>query len=95
MAVDADAVRRVAHLARIAVAEDEVAALEGELNAILAFIEQLGEVRVDGVEPMTSVTPMDMRMHQDKVNDGGMADAIVKNAPATEDHYFLVPKVME
>jgi len=95
MAVDADAVRRVAHLARIAVAEDEVAALEGELNAILAFIEQLGEVRVDGVEPMTSVTPMDMRMRQDKVNDGGMADAIVKNAPATEDHYFLVPKVME
>ena len=95
MTVDADTVRRVAHLARIAVAEDEVAALEGELNAILAFIEQLGEVRVDGVEPMTSVTPMDMRMRQDKVNDGGMADAIVKNAPATEDHYFLVPKVME
>ena len=95
MAVDPDAVRRVAHLARIAVAEDEVAALQGELNAILAFIEQLGEVRVDGVEPMTSVTPMDMRMRQDKVNDGGMADAIVKNAPATEDHYFLVPKVME
>jgi len=95
MAVDADAVRRVARLARIAVAEDEVAALQGELNAILAFIEQLGEVRVDGVEPMTSVTPMDMRMRQDKVNDGGMADAIVKNAPATEDHYFLVPKVME
>ena len=95
MAVDADAVRRVAHLARIAVAEDEVAALQGELNAILSFIEQLGEVRVDGVEPMTSVTPMDMRMRQDKVDDGGMADAIVKNAPATEDHYFLVPKVME
>ena len=95
MAVDADAVRRVAHLARIAVAEDEVAALQGELNAILAFIEQLGEVRVDGVEPMTSVTPMDMWMRQDKVDDGGMADAIVKNAPATEDHYFLVPKVME
>ena len=95
MTVDADTVRRVAHLARIAVAEDEVAGLQSELNAILAFIEQLGEVRVDGVEPMTSVTPMDMRMRQDKVNDGGMADAIVKNAPATEDHYFLVPKVME
>ena len=95
MTVDADTVRRVAHLARIAVAEDEVAGLQSELNAILAFVEQLGEVKVDGVEPMTSVTPMDMRMRQDKVNDGGMADAIVKNAPATEDHYFLVPKVME
>ena len=95
MAVDAATVRRVAHLARIAVAEDEVAGLQGELNAILAFVEQLGEVKVDGVEPMTSVTPMDMRMRQDKVDDGGIADAIVKNAPATEDHYFLVPKVVE
>ena len=95
MAVDADTVRRVAHLARIAVAEDEVAGLQGELNAILAFVEQLGEVKVDGVEPMTSVTPMDMRMRPDKVDDGGIADAIVKNAPATEDHYFLVPKVVE
>jgi aspartyl-tRNA(Asn)/glutamyl-tRNA(Gln) amidotransferase subunit C len=95
MAVDADTVRRVAHLARIAVADDEVAGLQGELNAILAFVEQLGEVKVDGVEPMTSVTPMDMRMRQDKVDDGGIADAIVKNAPATEDHYFLVPKVVE
>ena len=95
MAVDAETVRRVAHLARIAVAEDEVAGLQGELNAILAFVEQLGEVKVDGVEPMTSVTPMDMRMRSDKVDDGGIADAIVKNAPATEDHYFLVPKVVE
>jgi aspartyl-tRNA(Asn)/glutamyl-tRNA(Gln) amidotransferase subunit C len=95
MTVDADTVRRVAHLARIAVAEDEVAGLQSELNAILAFVEQLGEVKVDGVEPMTSVTPMDMRMRVDKVDDGGIADAIVKNAPATEDHYFLVPKVVE
>ena len=95
MAVDADTVRRVAHLARFAVAEDEVAGLQGELNAILAFVEQLAEVKVDGVEPMTSVTPVDMRMRRDKVDDGGMADAIVKNAPATEDHYFLVPKVVE
>ena len=95
MTVDADTVRRVAHLARIAVAEDEVAGQQSELNAILAFVEQLGEVKVDGVEPMTSVTPMDMRMRVDKVDDGGIADAIVKNAPATEDHYFLVPKVVE
>ena len=95
MAVDADSVRRVAHLARIAVAEDEVAGLQGELNAILAFVEQLGEVDVAGVEPMTSVTPMDLRMRPDKVDDGGIADEILKNAPETEDHYFLVPKVVE
>ena len=73
MAVDADTVRRVAHLARIAVAEDEVAGLQGELNAILAFVEQFGEVDVEGVEPMTSVTPMAMKMREDKVTDGGIA----------------------
>jgi aspartyl-tRNA(Asn)/glutamyl-tRNA(Gln) amidotransferase subunit C len=95
MAVDADTVRRVARLARIAVAEDEVAPLEGELNAILAFVEQLGEVNVDGVEPMTSVTPMAMKMRIDAVTDGGIADAIIENAPAREDHFFLVPKVVE
>jgi aspartyl-tRNA(Asn)/glutamyl-tRNA(Gln) amidotransferase subunit C len=95
MAVDADTVRRVAHLARIALAEDEVAALQGELNAILAFVEQLGEVDVEGVEPMTSVIPMAMKKREDKVNDGDIADDIVRNAPATEDHFFLVPKVVE
>jgi aspartyl-tRNA(Asn)/glutamyl-tRNA(Gln) amidotransferase subunit C len=62
---------------------------------VLAFVEQLAEVNVEGVEPMTSVTPMQMKMRQDVVNDGGIADAIVKNAPATEDHFFLVPKVVE
>jgi aspartyl-tRNA(Asn)/glutamyl-tRNA(Gln) amidotransferase subunit C len=61
----------------------------------LAFVEQLGEVNVEGVEPMTSVTPMQMKMREDVVNDGGIADAIVANAPATEDHFFLVPKVLE
>jgi aspartyl-tRNA(Asn)/glutamyl-tRNA(Gln) amidotransferase subunit C len=95
MSVDADTVRRVAHLARVAVAEDEVAPLQGELNAILAFVEQLGEVNVDGVEPMTSVTPMAMKMRTDAVTDGGIADAIIENAPAREDHFFLVPKVVE
>jgi aspartyl-tRNA(Asn)/glutamyl-tRNA(Gln) amidotransferase subunit C len=95
MAVDANTVRRVAHLARIAVAEDEVAGLAGELNAILAFVEQLGEVDVEGVEPMTSVTPMAMKKREDEVNDGDIADDIVKNAPATEGHFFLVPKVVE
>jgi len=95
MSVDADTVRRVAHLARIAVAGEEVDALQGELNAILAFVEQLGEVDVEGVEPMTSVTPMAMKMRNDEVTDGGIADAILRNAPAREDHFFLVPKVVE
>jgi aspartyl-tRNA(Asn)/glutamyl-tRNA(Gln) amidotransferase subunit C len=95
MAVDADTVRRVAHLARIAVADDEVAGLQRELNAILAFVEQLGEVDVEGVEPMTSVTPMAMKKREDKINDGDIADDIIRNAPATEDHFFVVPKVVE
>jgi aspartyl-tRNA(Asn)/glutamyl-tRNA(Gln) amidotransferase subunit C len=95
MAVDAQTVRRIAHLARIAVADDEVAHLQGELNAILAFVEQLSEVDVSGVEPMTSVTPMKMKQREDVVTDGGIADDIVKNAPATADNFFLVPKVVE
>jgi aspartyl-tRNA(Asn)/glutamyl-tRNA(Gln) amidotransferase subunit C len=95
MSVDADTVRRVAHLARISVAEDEVENLRGELNAILAFVEQLGEVNVEGVEPMTSVTPMAMKMREDVVNDGGIADDIIANAPAHENHFFVVPKVVE
>jgi aspartyl-tRNA(Asn)/glutamyl-tRNA(Gln) amidotransferase subunit C len=95
MSVDAKTVRRVAHLARIAVAEDEVESLQGELNAILAFVEQLTEVNVDGVEPMTSVTPMAMKMRKDEVTDGGIADDIIANAPAHEHHFFLVPKVVE
>jgi aspartyl-tRNA(Asn)/glutamyl-tRNA(Gln) amidotransferase subunit C len=95
MSVDADTVRRVARLARIAVAEDEVEHLRGELNAILAFVEQLAAVDVEGIEPMTSVTPMAMRMRKDEVSDGGIADAVMANAPAREDHFFLVPKVVE
>ena len=95
MSVDADTVRRVAHLARIAVAEDEVDNLKGELNAILAFVEKLAEVDVTGVEPMTSVTPMAMKMREDKVTDGGIADQVIANAPAHEHHFFLVPKVVE
>ena len=95
MSVDAATVRRIAHLARIAVADNEIEHLQGELNAMLAFVEQLGEVTIDGVEPMTSVTPMAMKMREDVVNDGGIADDIVKNAPATDDHYFVVPKVVE
>ena len=95
MSVDAATVRRIAHLARIAVTEDEVPHLQGELNAILTFVEQLGEVNVEGVEPMTSVTPMTMKMRVDAVTDGNIADAVLANAPASEDHFFLVPKVVE
>src|SRR5436305_14740652 len=95
MSVDAKTVRRIAHLARIAVTDDEVEHLQGELNAILAFVEQLSEVDVKGVEPMTSVTPMTMKKRADKVTDGGIRDDVLKNAPATEDGFFLVPKVVE
>jgi aspartyl-tRNA(Asn)/glutamyl-tRNA(Gln) amidotransferase subunit C len=95
MSVDTATVRRIAHLARIAVAEDEVEHLKGELNAMLAFVEQLSEVNVEGIEAMTSVTPMAMKMRADVVTDGGIAADIVKNAPATEDNFFLVPKVVE
>ncbi len=95
MSVDADTVRRIAHLARIAVAENEVEHLKGELNTMLAFVEQLTEVNVDNVEPMTSVTPMAMKKRVDKVTDGGLADDVVRNAPMSEDNYFIVPKVVE
>ena len=95
MSVDDKTVRRIAHLARIAVADDEAEHLRGEINAILAFVEQLSEVDVAGVEPMTSVTPMVMKKRPDVVTDGGNADAVLRNAPATENNYFLVPKVVE
>jgi aspartyl-tRNA(Asn)/glutamyl-tRNA(Gln) amidotransferase subunit C len=95
MSVDAMTVRRVAHLARIAVADDEVEHLKDELNAILAFIEQLSEVNVDGIEPMTSVMPMEMKTREDVVTDGEIPDMIVQNAPLREDHFFVVPKVVE
>ena len=95
MSVDAATVRRIAHLARIAVRDDEIAHLQGELNAMLAFVEQLAEVRVEGVEPMTSVTPMRLKQREDVVTDGNIADQIVKNAPATAENFFQVPKVVE
>lgn len=95
MSVDADTVRRIARLARIAVKDDEVEHLRGELNAILAFVEQLGEVNVEGVEPMTSVTPMAMRQRKDEVTDGNDAEAVLSNAPASEDGFYMVPKVIE
>ena len=95
MAVDTETVRRVAHLARMAVAEDEIEGLGRELNAILAFVEQLADVDVTSVEPMTSVTRMAMKMRQDEVNDGNIADAVLANAPERQDHFFVVPKVVE
>ncbi|MBV9218109.1 MAG: Asp-tRNA(Asn)/Glu-tRNA(Gln) amidotransferase subunit GatC [Methylobacteriaceae bacterium] len=95
MAVDQATVRHIAHLARIAVSDGEIPGLQHELNAILSFVEELNEVDVSGVEPMTSVTPMRMKMRPDVVTDGGMADAVLANAPATQDHFFLVPKVVE
>ena len=95
MSVDQATVRRIAHLARIAVSADEAMHLQGELNAILAFVEQLNEVDVSGVEPMTSVTPMAMKKRQDVVDDGFCPELVLANAPASEDSYFLVPKVVE
>jgi aspartyl-tRNA(Asn)/glutamyl-tRNA(Gln) amidotransferase subunit C len=95
MSVDAATVRRIAHLARIALDDDEIEPLQRELNAILAFVEQLNEVDCAGVEPMTSVTPMQMKKRKDDVTDGGIADDILRNAPAREGNYFAVPKVVE
>ena len=94
MSVDAKTVRRVAHLARIKVEEHDVPKLQGELNAILAFVEQLNEVSVDGVEPLTSVVAVEMKKRRDEVSDGGYAKAIVANTQS-EDDFFMVPKVVE
>jgi aspartyl-tRNA(Asn)/glutamyl-tRNA(Gln) amidotransferase subunit C len=95
MSVDAATVKRIGRLARIRIEDDQVAAYQDELNAILGFVEQLGEVDVTGVEPMTSVTPMALRRRDDVVTDGGYPERIVANAPLSEDNFFMVPKVVE
>ena len=95
MSVDLKTVKRVASLARIAVSDDDATRMMGELNAILGFVEQLNEVDVSGVEPMTSVIPMTMRKRQDVVTDGNKAADIIANAPASAENFFLVPKVVE
>jgi len=95
MSVDTETVRRVAKLARIAVAEEELDPLAGELNTILHWVEQLSEVDVDGVEPMTSVTPMALKQRDDEVSDGGRRPDILANAPDTREGFFAVPKVVE
>ena len=95
MSVDKDTVRRIAKLARIALDESRVAPMEQELNGILAWVEQLQEVNVEGVKPMTSVVAQKLKMRDDVVTDGGMAAAVVANAPSSEDNFFVVPKVVE
>ncbi len=95
MSVDTDTVKRVAKLARIAINDEAADRMTGELNAILGFVEQLNEVDVNGVEPLTSVIPMAMRLRGDEVTDGNKAADIVANAPAEADNFFMVPKVVE
>jgi aspartyl-tRNA(Asn)/glutamyl-tRNA(Gln) amidotransferase subunit C len=95
MQVDEATVRRIARLARIKITDEEAKALEGELSGILDWVKQLDEVNTEGVEPMTRVIPMTLKKRQDQVTDGGKADDIIKNAPASEDHFFVVPKVVE
>jgi aspartyl-tRNA(Asn)/glutamyl-tRNA(Gln) amidotransferase subunit C len=95
MSVDKDTVRRIARLARIALDEGRVEPMARELNGIMAWVEQLNEVDVAGVEPMTSVVAQKLRMREDVVTEGGTADALMANAPGGEDHFFVVPKVVE
>jgi len=95
MSVDKDTVRRIAKLARLALEEERVEPMMHELNGIFAWVEQLNEVDVGGIEPMTSVVAQKLKMRDDVVTDGGMAEAVTANAPQSEDHFFVVPKVVE
>lgn len=95
MTVSNDDVRKVAKLARIALPEDQVEPMTKELNGILNWIEQLGEVDVDGVEPMTSVVHTSLPMRDDEITDGNIRDKVLANAPRSEDGFFVVPKVVE
>ncbi|MGH1354131.1 MAG: Asp-tRNA(Asn)/Glu-tRNA(Gln) amidotransferase subunit GatC [Thalassovita sp.] len=95
MSIDTQTAAKVAKLARIKVEDDALPALANEFNTILGFIEQLNEVDVEGVEPMTSVTPMRLKRREDVVTDGGYQDKILKNAPDAREGFFAVPKVVE
>lgn len=95
MSIDIDTARRVAKLARIRVEEADLPALAGELSGILTFMEQLNEVNVDGIEPMTSVTPMRLKRRKDAVTDGNIQSQVLKNAPDAREGFFAVPKVVE
>ncbi|EJF82839.1 Asp-tRNA(Asn)/Glu-tRNA(Gln) amidotransferase subunit GatC [Bartonella rattimassiliensis] len=95
MSVDQETVKRVAHLARIAIHDDEMEHMTKRFNAILGFVKQLNEVDVTGVEPLTSVIPMTLRAREDNVTDGNKAADIVANAPVAEENFFLVSKIIE
>jgi len=95
MSVDKDTVRRIARLARLALPEERAEPMVKELNGILAWVEQLKEVDIAGVAPLTSVVEQRLKMREDVVTDGGNADALMANAPGGEDHFFVVPKVVE
>ena len=95
MSVDKDTVRRIAKLARLAVPENRLEPMAGELNGIFQWVEMLGEVNVEGVPTMTSVVAQKLKWRKDDVTDGNQADALLANAPAGEDHFFVVPKVVE
>jgi aspartyl-tRNA(Asn)/glutamyl-tRNA(Gln) amidotransferase subunit C len=95
MSVDRATVHRIARLARIAITEDEAKRLEKELSGILDWVAQLDEIDTQGVEPMTRVVAMTMTQRKDEVTDGNCADDILRNAPAVDDHYFVVPKIVE
>lgn len=95
MAIDAATVRKVAHLARIKTPEDRLEPLAGELNGIMAWIDQLNEVDVEGVEPMTSNVAQPLRLRDDVVTDGAKVDAVLSNAPKSADAFYVVPKVVE
>lgn len=95
MSVDTDTVKRIAHLARIATTAHEAEALTGDLNNILGFVEQLNEVDVADVEPMTSAVDASLKMRVDLVTDGDRAEAVMANAPIRRDGFFAVPKVVE
>jgi aspartyl-tRNA(Asn)/glutamyl-tRNA(Gln) amidotransferase subunit C len=95
MSVDQSTVRRIARLARIKLTPEELPRFEGELNAILKWIEMLNELDTTGVEPMTSVVRMQMKMRADVVTDGADASQVLANAPRSEDHFYVVPKVVE
>jgi aspartyl-tRNA(Asn)/glutamyl-tRNA(Gln) amidotransferase subunit C len=95
MSLDAATVRRIAKLARIRVDDAEVVTLQAELNAILGYVEQLGEVDVTGIEPLSGGAQMAMRLREDVVTDGGIAEEILANAPDRSGQFFSVPKVVE
>jgi aspartyl-tRNA(Asn)/glutamyl-tRNA(Gln) amidotransferase subunit C len=95
MSVDTNTVRKIASLARIAVTDGEVEAMTGELNNILGWVEQLGEVATDGVEPLAAVIPNHLRLREDVITDGDIRDGVLANAPQAEHGFFAVPKVIE